>query len=65
MHCPHFLNSPLSTSQIARTAVYSLNKSSTREFIEKKAKVFGFKGVVIAQMRVSLIFLVLELLSGY
>ncbi|BGP12928.1 hypothetical protein JCM10213_004347 [Rhodosporidiobolus nylandii] len=40
--------------QIAQTAVYSLNKTSTREFIERKAKSFGFEGTVIAQMRYDL-----------
>lgn len=44
----------LCISQIAKTAVYSLNKTSTREFIERKAQTFGFKGTVIAQMRVRL-----------
>ncbi|GAA6035378.1 hypothetical protein JCM8097_008844 [Rhodosporidiobolus ruineniae] len=39
---------------IAQTAVYSLNKTSTREFIERKAKQFGFEGTVIAQMRYDL-----------
>ncbi|GAA5862846.1 hypothetical protein JCM8547_006568 [Rhodosporidiobolus lusitaniae] len=39
---------------IAETAVYSLNKTSTRDFIEKKAKTFGFEGTVIAQMRYDL-----------
>lgn len=38
--------------QIAQTAVYSLNKTSTRDFILKKAKSFGFEGTVIAEMRV-------------
>lgn len=33
--------------------MYSLNKTSTRDFIERKAKSFGFNGTVIAQMRVS------------
>ncbi|KPV78647.1 uncharacterized protein RHOBADRAFT_51090 [Rhodotorula graminis WP1] len=40
--------------QLAETAVYSLNKTSTREFIERKAKQFGFQGTVIAQMRYDL-----------
>ena len=39
--------------QVARTAVYSLNKSSTRDFIRRKAATFGFDGVVLAEMRVS------------
>ncbi|GAA5872620.1 hypothetical protein JCM16303_004584 [Sporobolomyces ruberrimus] len=40
--------------QLAKTAVYSLNKSSTREFLERKAKSLGFNGTVIAQMRYDL-----------
>ncbi|POY71486.1 hypothetical protein BMF94_5799 [Rhodotorula taiwanensis] len=40
--------------QLAETAVYSLNKTSTRDFIERKAKSFGFNGTVIAQMRYDL-----------
>ncbi|GAA5980456.1 hypothetical protein JCM10908_001659 [Rhodotorula pacifica] len=40
--------------QLAETAVYSLNKTSTRDFIERKAKSFGFAGTVIAQMRYDL-----------
>ncbi|GAA5892548.1 hypothetical protein JCM6882_005644 [Rhodosporidiobolus microsporus] len=40
--------------QVAETAVYSLNKTSTRDFIERKAKSFGFQGTVIAQMRYDL-----------
>ncbi|GAA5896831.1 METTL5 family protein [Sporobolomyces salmoneus] len=40
--------------KIAKTAVYSLNKSSTRDFLERKAKSLGFKGTVIAQMRYDL-----------
>ncbi|GAA6007115.1 hypothetical protein JCM11491_001515 [Sporobolomyces phaffii] len=40
--------------RVAKTAVYSLNKSSTREFLERKAKSLGFKGTVIAQMRYDL-----------
>ncbi|GJN91812.1 hypothetical protein Rhopal_004835-T1 [Rhodotorula paludigena] len=40
--------------QLAETAVYSLNKTSTRDFIERKAKSFGFQGTVIAQMRYDL-----------
>lgn len=39
--------------QIAETAVYSLNKTSTREFIMRKAATFGFVGKVLAEMRVS------------
>lgn len=44
-------------SQLAETAVYSLNKTSTRDFIERKAKSFGFSGTAIAQMRVRVVFL--------
>lgn len=52
--------------QIAGTAVYSLNKSSTREFIERKAKQFGFEGEVIAEMRVSAVYdAVVEVLSAF
>ncbi|GAA6058569.1 hypothetical protein JCM10212_007008 [Sporobolomyces blumeae] len=40
--------------QVAKTAVYSLNKSSTRDFLERKAKALGFKGTVIAQMKYDL-----------
>ncbi|GAA5955205.1 hypothetical protein JCM3765_003244 [Sporobolomyces pararoseus] len=40
--------------KVAKTAVYSLNKSSTRDFLERKAKSLGFKGTVIAQMRYDL-----------
>ncbi|ORY85396.1 S-adenosyl-L-methionine-dependent methyltransferase [Leucosporidium creatinivorum] len=40
--------------EIAHSAVYSLNKSSTRDFIERKAKQFGFEGEVIAEMRYDL-----------
>ncbi|BGO93068.1 hypothetical protein NBRC10512_003253 [Rhodotorula toruloides] len=40
--------------QLAEHAVYSLNKTSTREFIQRKAKVFGFEGTVIAEMRYDL-----------
>ncbi|KAK4054760.1 hypothetical protein OIV83_000684 [Microbotryomycetes sp. JL201] len=40
--------------QVATTAVYSLNKKSTRDFILKKAKSFGFSGQVIAEMRYDL-----------
>ncbi|KAM0793069.1 hypothetical protein ACM66B_000554 [Microbotryomycetes sp. NB124-2] len=40
--------------KVARTAVYSLNKKSTRDFIEKKAKSFGFSAQVIADMRYDL-----------
>jgi predicted RNA methylase len=39
---------------VAEEAVYSLNKTSTRDFILKKAKSFGFEGEVLAEMRVSL-----------
>ncbi|KAI8815358.1 methyltransferase-like protein 5-like protein [Cladochytrium replicatum] len=37
--------------QIAETAVYSLHKSSTRNFIIKKAAEWGWKGEVVAELR--------------
>ncbi|BGP21845.1 hypothetical protein JCM10295v2_000720 [Rhodotorula toruloides] len=40
--------------QLAKHAVYSLNKTSTRDFIQRKARVFGFEGTVIAEMRYDL-----------
>ncbi|KAK4698714.1 rRNA N6-adenosine-methyltransferase METTL5, partial [Phenoliferia sp. Uapishka_3] len=40
--------------QIAETAVYSLHKTSTREFILKKAKSLGFEGEVVAEMKYAL-----------
>lgn len=40
------------SQQIAKHAVYSLHKSSTRDHIERRAKAFGFKGQVLAEMRV-------------
>ncbi|KAJ3050054.1 Methyltransferase-like protein 5 [Rhizophlyctis rosea] len=36
---------------IAETAVYSLHKSSTREFILKKAASWGWRGEVVAELR--------------
>lgn len=41
-----------SLRQIAETAVYSLHKTSTRDFILRKAKTLGFEGEVLAEMRV-------------
>ncbi|KDE06064.1 hypothetical protein MVLG_03616 [Microbotryum lychnidis-dioicae p1A1 Lamole] len=43
-----------SACELAKTAVYSLNKSSTRDYILKKAKTFGFEGTVIAEMKYDL-----------
>ncbi|SCV68702.1 BQ2448_823 [Microbotryum intermedium] len=43
-----------SACKLAKTAVYSLNKSSTRDFIFKKAKTLGFEGTVIAEMKYDL-----------
>ncbi|KAL8286195.1 hypothetical protein RQP46_004683 [Phenoliferia psychrophenolica] len=40
--------------QVAETAVYSLHKTSTREFILKKAKTLGFEGEVLAEMKYAL-----------
>ena len=40
-------------TQVAEEVIYSLNKTSTRDFILKKAKSFGFEGEVLAEMRVS------------
>ncbi|KAH8922346.1 S-adenosyl-L-methionine-dependent methyltransferase [Atractiella rhizophila] len=40
--------------RLASSAVYSLHKTSTREYISKKAKEFGFKGEVLAEMRYEL-----------
>ncbi|KAA1093786.1 hypothetical protein PGTUg99_029415 [Puccinia graminis f. sp. tritici] len=40
--------------QMSNSAVYSLHKSSTRKFIEKKANEYGFEGEVIAEMRYDL-----------
>ncbi|KAM0755783.1 S-adenosyl-L-methionine-dependent methyltransferase [Meredithblackwellia eburnea MCA 4105] len=40
--------------QVAGTAVYSLHKSSTRDFILKKAKTLGFEGEVLAEMKYAL-----------
>lgn len=43
-----FLRAALS---LARTAVYSLHKTSTREFIHRKAKEWKVKAFVVAEMR--------------
>ncbi|KAI5481059.1 methyltransferase like 5 [Pseudohyphozyma bogoriensis] len=40
--------------KLAGTAVYSLHKSSTRDYILKKAKSLGFTGEVLAQMKYAL-----------
>jgi putative methylase len=37
---------------MSNSTVYSLHKTSTRKFIEKKANEYGFEGEVIAEMRV-------------
>ena len=39
---------------LAKTAVYSLHKTSTREHILKKAADFGVKASVVAQLRYDL-----------
>eukprot|EP00842_Homolaphlyctis_polyrhiza_P002308 jgi/Hompol1/3078/HPOL_001553-RA len=36
---------------VAENAIYSLHKSSTRDFILKKAESWGLKGEVVAEMR--------------
>lgn len=40
--------------QMSNSTVYSLHKTSTRKFIEKKANEYGFEGEVIAEMRYDL-----------
>ena len=37
-------------SKVAETSIYTLHKSSTREFVLKKGKEFGFNGQVMAQL---------------
>ncbi|KAL6062438.1 Methyltransferase-like protein 5 [Balamuthia mandrillaris] len=37
--------------QMARVSVYSLHKTSTREHIERKARQWGAKGEVLAELR--------------
>lgn len=39
--------------QVAQNSIYSLHKTSTREFILKKCLTWGFKGEVLAEMKVS------------
>lgn len=39
--------------QVAASAVYSLHKTSTREFILKKCLTWGFKAEVLAEMKAS------------
>lgn len=41
-------------TQVAKTSIYSLHKSSTRDYIEKKALALGFRGQVLAEMRYDL-----------
>lgn len=38
----------------AETAVYSLHKSSTRDFLKRRASALGFEGTVVAQMKFDL-----------
>lgn len=38
-------------TQLSRNAVYSLHKTSTREFVQKKTKELKVKGEVIAELR--------------
>jgi predicted RNA methylase len=40
--------------QLAKTSIYSLHKSSTRDYIQKKAQALGFQGQVLAEMRYDL-----------
>ena len=53
-----YANSPvfnyLTGIALAKTAVYSLHKTSTREHILKKAADFGVKASVVAQLRYDL-----------
>ncbi|CAD6575176.1 MAG: hypothetical protein CYPHOPRED_005596 [Cyphobasidiales sp. Tagirdzhanova-0007] len=41
-------------AKLANTSIYSLHKSSTREYIQKRAASLGFKGQVLAEMRYDL-----------
>jgi len=41
-------------TKLASTSVYSLHKTSTRDYIMKRANSFGFKGQVLAEMRYDL-----------
>ncbi|PLW08647.1 hypothetical protein PCANC_09226 [Puccinia coronata f. sp. avenae] len=40
--------------RMSKTAVYSLHKTSTRKYVEKKAKEYGFDAQVVAEMRYDL-----------
>ncbi len=40
--------------KLAKTVVYSLHKSSTRDYIQKKCKEFNVKGKVLAELRYNL-----------
>ncbi|EGF98691.1 uncharacterized protein MELLADRAFT_113336 [Melampsora larici-populina 98AG31] len=40
--------------QLAKSEIYSLHKSSTRDYIQRKSKQWGFNGQVIAEMRYDL-----------
>lgn len=40
--------------RMTRCSVYSLHKTSTREFIQKRAKEYGFRAEVLAEMRYDL-----------
>jgi predicted RNA methylase len=46
--------STLSHLQVAKHAIYSLHKSSTRDYILKRATALGFRASVLAQMRYDL-----------
>lgn len=48
----HYLT--LRVTQLAATSIYSLHKSSTRDYLEKKAASLGFRGQVLAEMRYDL-----------
>ncbi|KAG0142528.1 hypothetical protein CROQUDRAFT_67122 [Cronartium quercuum f. sp. fusiforme G11] len=43
-----------SACRLARCAIYSLHKTSTRDYIRKKAKGWGFEGEVVAEMKYDL-----------
>lgn len=44
----------LSAFNLAKTAVYSLHKTSTRDFIQRRANELGAKAEVIATLRYNL-----------
>lgn len=44
----------MSAFNVARTVVYSLHKTSTRDFIQRKATEYGAKSEVIATLRYNL-----------